>query len=154
MRGSPNTNPWREFDNPEDGSIPAGLLLLEAITPYGQTRTAQEIADACGCHVRNIQYIEKTALAKLKTKFAERLNRLSNFDLKRIMEQSELSEPIWALISSHAVLAERVSYNEARRRQLLFERENATDNSAVITTQTVAERFINNQLYRELKEVE
>jgi hypothetical protein len=32
-----------------DGSIDAGLLLLEAITPYGVTRTQEEIAAACGC---------------------------------------------------------------------------------------------------------
>lgn len=48
-----------------DGGIDAGLFLLSLATPYGVTRTLEEIAEVCGCSRENIRHIEERALAKL-----------------------------------------------------------------------------------------
>ena len=57
---------------PEDGSIDAGLLLLELVTPAGSTRSLGEIAIACGIRKQKVYYIEQCALRKIRTEFAKR----------------------------------------------------------------------------------
>lgn len=54
---------------PVDGSIDAGLLLLEIITRPGETWTQEEIAIACGCSKGYIWLIEKTAMEKMRRRF-------------------------------------------------------------------------------------
>lgn len=56
----------------EDGSVDAGLLLLELATPRGVERTQDEIAFVCGCSKQNIQGIEYRALKKIKAEFERR----------------------------------------------------------------------------------
>lgn len=57
---------------PEDGSIDAGLMLLELVTEPGDERTLEEIAIACGVNRQKIHWIEKRALKKLRAGFAAR----------------------------------------------------------------------------------
>jgi hypothetical protein len=57
---------------PADGSMDAGLLVLSAVVPPGQTFTYREIAEVCGVTWQTIQYIEKQALRKLRAEFGER----------------------------------------------------------------------------------
>jgi len=52
-----------------DGSIDAGLILLEKVTAPGQTWTQEEIAIACGCSRGYIWFLEKQALQKLRQHF-------------------------------------------------------------------------------------
>lgn len=59
-------------DLPEDGSIDAGLLLLELATEPGGERTLEEIAIACGVNRQKIHWIERRALKKLRAGFAAR----------------------------------------------------------------------------------
>lgn len=56
---------------PPDGTIDAGLYLLEKITPYGETWTQQDIADACGCSRGYIWLLEKQARAKMRRRLQE-----------------------------------------------------------------------------------
>lgn len=48
-----------------DGSVDAGLVALELMTPRGMERTQEEIAFVCGCSRQMIQKIERRALKKL-----------------------------------------------------------------------------------------
>jgi transcriptional regulator len=54
-----------------DGTIDAGLLLLESVRAPGQTFTQQEIAVACGCSRGYIWWLEKQARAKLRKRLKE-----------------------------------------------------------------------------------
>jgi len=56
---------------PADGTIDAGLYVLEKITPHGETWTQQDIADACGCSRGYIWLLEKQARAKMRRRFQE-----------------------------------------------------------------------------------
>jgi transcriptional regulator len=56
---------------PADGTIDAGLLVLEMITPHGETWTQQDIADACGCSRGYIWLLEKQARAKMRLRLQE-----------------------------------------------------------------------------------
>jgi hypothetical protein len=60
------------FTGLQDGSVDAGLFLLEAVTPPGRTRTVDEIAFVCGCSRALIWQIEKRAKEKLRRKFRQR----------------------------------------------------------------------------------
>ena len=55
-----------------DGSIDAGLFLLDLATERGNERTQGEIAYVCGCTLQNIQYYERSALKKIKAEFERR----------------------------------------------------------------------------------
>lgn len=58
-------------DLPQDGTIDAGLLLLEL--KYGDTPLSQaDIAQACGTTPQNIQQYEYRALRKLRAEFLRR----------------------------------------------------------------------------------
>ncbi len=62
-----DTNITEEAENKLlDGSIDAGLFILEAITPRGVTLTQEEIAYVCGCSKGYIWLLEKQALQKLR----------------------------------------------------------------------------------------
>jgi hypothetical protein len=77
--------PASQVLNMVDGSVDAGLALLSAQTPYGFERTQEEIAQACGCSMQNIQHIERSALLKIRTEI-ERLGLESRIrDLLRGM---------------------------------------------------------------------
>lgn len=56
----------------KDGSIDAGIMMLYLVTPPGIIRTQQEIAEASGCTLQNIQAIEKKAIQKLRAEFQRR----------------------------------------------------------------------------------
>jgi DNA-directed RNA polymerase sigma subunit (sigma70/sigma32) len=43
-----------------------GLAILHALTPRGQTHTANDIAAWCDCSHQNIKQIEERALKKLR----------------------------------------------------------------------------------------
>jgi DNA-directed RNA polymerase sigma subunit (sigma70/sigma32) len=58
-----------------DGSVDAGLVLLEATAPYGRAYTRAEIAFVCGCSPQNIRMIEVRAMKKLRKEFLRRLER-------------------------------------------------------------------------------
>jgi hypothetical protein len=60
---------------PPDGSIDAGLLVLEMITPYGETWTQEDIAQVCGCSRGYIWLLEKQARAKMRRRFQELRDR-------------------------------------------------------------------------------
>lgn len=57
---------------PPDGSIDAGLLLLNAVRAPGAVLTQQEIADACGCSRGYIYLLEKQALEKIRQHLEKR----------------------------------------------------------------------------------
>lgn len=57
---------------PTDGTVEAGLFLLNLTIPRGVELTQQEIADACGCSLQNIQAIEYRALKKIRVEFERR----------------------------------------------------------------------------------
>ena len=59
-------------DLPVDGTIDAGLFLLELATPPGVERSQKEIAEVCGCSMQNIQRIEYIALRKLRAELEKR----------------------------------------------------------------------------------
>jgi len=92
-----------------DGTIDAGLLLLELYDPRREW-SIEEIAFVSGCSRQNIQAIERRAMAKLKPAFRERLtvNHIMNFE-----QINELEEPIWGVITHDRILASRVTYAEA-----------------------------------------
>jgi len=54
---------------PPDGSIDAGLIVLETVTPRGASWTQEEIAIACGCSRGYIWLLEKTAMQKIRKRF-------------------------------------------------------------------------------------
>jgi hypothetical protein len=56
----------------KDGSVEAGLYLLEIFTPHGVERTQAEIAFVCGCSLQNIQHYERAALRKIKAELQRR----------------------------------------------------------------------------------
>jgi transcriptional regulator len=60
-----------ENDLPADGTIDAGLLVLEMITPRGETWTQGDIAKICGCSRGYIWLLEKQARAKMRRRFQE-----------------------------------------------------------------------------------
>lgn len=60
-------------DNLEDGSIDAGLYLLDLVRDPDYKFSARELAEVCGCTQRNISYIEARALAKLRKAFEIRM---------------------------------------------------------------------------------
>lgn len=55
-----------------DGSVDAGLFVLDAVTPPGKTRSVDEIAFVCGCSRALIWQIENRAKKKLLRKFQQR----------------------------------------------------------------------------------
>jgi hypothetical protein len=59
----------------EDGSIDAGLYLLNIATPRGRTWTQEEIAEVCGCSRALIWLIEKRAMAKLRRLFERKFDK-------------------------------------------------------------------------------
>lgn len=64
----------------KDGGIGAGLMLLALATPPGHTRTAEEIAEVCGCSRSLIWNIENRALKKLQTRLPGRIKtKLKDF---------------------------------------------------------------------------
>lgn len=63
--------PSADNNLPADGSIDAGLLVLEMITPRGETWTQEDIATVCGCSRGYIWLLEKQARAKIKKRFQE-----------------------------------------------------------------------------------
>lgn len=60
-------------DNLEDGTLDAGLYLLDLVRNPEYKFSCREIAEVCGCSTRNISYIEARALAKLKKQFEIRM---------------------------------------------------------------------------------
>jgi hypothetical protein len=56
------------FQQIEDGSIDAGLLLLSR-HPMADSFTFEQIAYVCGCSKANIQRYESNGLKKLKAAF-------------------------------------------------------------------------------------
>lgn len=60
-----------ENDLPADGTIDAGLLVLEMITPRGETWTQEDIAHVCGCSRGYIWLLEKQARAKMRQRLQE-----------------------------------------------------------------------------------
>lgn len=60
-----------QSDLPADGTIDAGLLVLEMITPHGQTWTQEDIATICGCSRGYIWLLEKQARAKMRRRLQE-----------------------------------------------------------------------------------
>lgn len=59
-----------EFASLEDGSIDAGLVILDAVRAPGQRLTQEEIAHVCGCSRGYIWLLEKTAREKLQRRFS------------------------------------------------------------------------------------
>lgn len=60
--------------NIQDGSVEAGLLLLEMTPPPdGQAWSQKEIAEVCGVSDRYIYKLEMSAIRKMRMAFMERL---------------------------------------------------------------------------------
>lgn len=73
MTDRPTSDPkTEELLRLHDGSIDAGLHLLEVARPPGRTYSAEEIAYVCGCSRSNIWLIERRALGKLRRQFERR----------------------------------------------------------------------------------
>lgn len=65
-------------DELQDGSIDAGLYILEKVTPRGVRLTQEEIAFVCGCSKGYIYLLEKQAREKLRREFERRGLKLQN----------------------------------------------------------------------------
>ncbi len=62
-----------QLDQIEDGSLDAGLMMLEMIDlPYERVWTAREIAAVCGVPRHHIEYLERSGLKKLRKALEQR----------------------------------------------------------------------------------
>lgn len=55
-----------------DGSVDAGLYMLEKLAPQNRVYTQQELAEVCGCSHNHIGHIEQRAIKKLKLELERR----------------------------------------------------------------------------------
>jgi hypothetical protein len=92
-----------------DGSIDAGLLMLELVDPRREW-TSEEIAFVCGCSVKNIQLAERRAMKKLRPAFVERLGWRSLISMENV---NELDAPVWAVVTHDTVIVDQVTHAQA-----------------------------------------
>lgn len=64
----------------QDGSIDAGLFVLERVMP-GKELSQSDIARVCGCSSNYIGTIERRAIKKMEIEFQDRLDNLTNMEL-------------------------------------------------------------------------
>lgn len=121
----------------EDGSLLAGLTVLELVTEEGETWSPAEMAIVCGCSIQAITNIERRALRKLRPAFIEAFKKRGI-----IMEndtEHELTQKIWAVITHDRVVENNIPYNVARETLNQLGPDMAKE--ATIVTNTAANRM-------------
>lgn len=118
----------------EDGSVLAGLTLLERVMPRGVVLSQTDIAFVCGCSSNNINAIEQRAIRKLRAAFIAAFRRKGV--LMETDNECELTKKIWAVVGATRVAASDVTYEAAVK----FVEENTEDDSLTITTAVAAAR--------------
>lgn len=76
----------------EDGSIDAGLLVLDITRKVNREYTRQEIAEICGCTPQFIAYLELKALRKMKKTLEQILNKKGIDYEKCFYHKAEITE--------------------------------------------------------------
>lgn len=99
---SANIRKIQDLNHIEDGSVMAGLLMLEVVYPNGVELTLDEIAFVCGCSHERIRQIQKNAMEKIKI----RLKKI--FEERGINYEKELTKKREAWSSGDIVRGVRI----------------------------------------------